>query len=274
MADVYDNISFIRTAHYGREVRTAIADSIEQCYAHATGDPNSLSSIIKALARGATTGDVADGSVSESVFVDANRYEHTQINSIDLTPGVWLICMNVYSRHVVSLNDDTIYTTVISFLDSDSIEGTLSYLETESMYSPNVIAWHPKKRQQYSTDGNAFVVTIADDDSRLVDGVIPFWLFAWTNCDLGGYFKSTLAAIKIGNDGSDDETSVVEQVAENTAAIANLGTLSTDISSIRSQHENDIDELTDLIEDSVVSLRASLDEKTFSLDENDYLTLD
>ena len=257
MADVFDNISSIRTAHFGRDVRTAIADSIEQCYAHATGDPNSLSSIIKALAKGVTTGDVVDGSVSESVFVDANRYEYTQINSIDLTPGVWLICANVYSRHVVSLNDDTIYTTVISFLDSDSIEGTLSYLETESMYSPNVIAWHPKKRQQYSTDG-----------------VVPFWLFAWTNCDLGGYFKSSLAAIKIGNDDSDEETSVVEQVAENTAAIANLQSLGTDISSIQSQHENDIDELTDLIEDSVVSLRASLDEKTFSLDENDYLTLD
>ena len=142
------------------------------------------------------------------------------------------------------------------------------------MYATNVIAWHPKKRQQYSADGNAFVVTIADDDSRLSEGVVPFWLFAWTNCDLGGYFKSSLAAIKIGNDGSGEETSVVEQVAENTAAIATLQSLDTDISSLQTQHENDIDELTDLIEDSVVSLRASLDEKSFSLDENDYLTLD
>lgn len=274
MADVFDNISFIRTAHYGREVRTAIADSIEQCYADATGNPNSLASIIRALANGVTTGDVVEGSKGISEYISATQYEYTEINSIDLTPGVWLVCANVYSRHTIAVTDDAVYTDVVSFLDSDSIDGTSSSTETESMYNPNVIAFHPKKKQQYSTGGNAFIVSIDDDDNRLSEGVVSFWLFGWTNCDLGGSFKSTLTAIKIANDDSDDETSIVEQVATNTAAIATLQTLDTDISSLQTQHENDIDELTDLIEDSVVSLRASLDEKTFSLDENDYLTLD
>lgn len=264
MADVFDNISFIRTAHYGREVRTAIADSIEQCYAHATGDPNSLSSIIKALARGVTTGDVVYGEhpYSDNITVDRNSY--TRINTILLPPGTWLLLYN--AAFDPANNEDAHDAQITTIIRTTSSDTEIAFANSQS-YGNVAGTLH------VSVCGN-MIITVESDDVTLVDGAKEFWLYMTHYATNSATANSIFYAIKIGNEGSDEETSVVEQVAENTAAIASLQSLDTDISSIRSQHANDIDELTDLIEDSVVSLRASLDEKILSLDENDYLTLD
>lgn len=267
MADVFDNISSIRTAHFGRDVRTAIADSIEQCYAHATGDPNSLSSIIKALAKGVTTGEVVYGEhpYSDNVTVDRNSY--TRINTILLPPGTWLL---LYNAAFDPANNEDAHDAQITTI----IRTTHTNINTEVGFANSQSYGNVAGTLHVSMCGS-IIITVESDDETLVDGAKEFWLYMTHYATNSATANSIFYAVKIGNElDSDEETSVVEQVAENTAAIANLQSLGTDISSIQSQHENDIDELTDLIEDSVVSLRASLDEKTFSLDENDYLTLD
>lgn len=265
MADVFDNISFIRTAHYGREVRTAIADSIEQCYADATAGSNSLASIIKGL----TNGGIGDTVWGENDYVDdvtVNTNTMTIINSLSVPIGTWLILYN--ASFMPDLEEDAsgralsvhIRTTLNG--NEASIANSYSYCSIEG----NV----------HLTMNGHVVITVESDDSSLIDGEKVFNLAMTHYANNGAVANSVFYAIRLKNelDGASADTSLTEQVAENTAAIANLQTLDTDISSIRSQHENDIDELTDLIEDSVVSLRASLDEKTLSLDENDYLTLD
>ena len=267
MADVFDNISFIRTAHYGREVRTAIADSIEQCYAHATGDPNSLASIIKALAKGVTTGDVVYGEHPYSDNITVNRNSQTRINTILLSPGTWLLLYN--AAFDPAYNED-VYDAQITTI----IGTTRANINTEIGFANSQSYGNVAGTLNVSVCGN-MIITVESDDETLVDGAKEFWLYMTHYATNSATANSIFYAVKIKSESdSDEETSIVEQVAENTAAIATLQSLDTDISSIRSQHENDIDELTALIEDSVVSLRASLDEKTLSLDENDYLTLD
>lgn len=266
MADVFDNVAYIRTARFGAQVRTAIADSIEQCYAHATGDPNSLSSIIKALAKGVTTGEVVYGEhpYSDNITVDRNSY--TRINTILLSPGTWLL---LYNAAFDPANNEDAHDAQITTI----IRTTRTNINTEVGFANSQSYGNVAGTLHVSVCGH-MIITVESDDETLVDGAKEFWLYMTHYATNSATANSIFYAIKIGNDGSDEETSVVEQVAENTAAIASLQSLDTDISSLQTQHENDIDELTDLIEDSVVSLRASLDEKSFSLDENDYLTLD
>ena len=264
MADVFENVAYIRQAKYGEQVRTAIADSIEQCYADATAGPNSLASIIKGLTNGGI-GDTVWGENEYADNVTVSTNTNTIINSLSVPIGTWLILYN--ASFMPDLEEDAsgralsvhIRTTLNG--NEAAIANSYSYCSIEG----NV----------HLTMNGHVVVTVESDDSSLIDGEKLFNLAMTHYANNSAGANSVFYAVRIKRYLSDGEDqSVVEQVAENTAAIANLQTLDTDISSIRSQHANDIDELTDLIEDSVVSLRASLDEKTFSLDENDYLTLD
>ena len=266
MADVFDNISYIRTAHFGSDVRTAIADSIEQCYAHATGDPNSLAAIVRALSNSGV-GDVVYGEhpYSDNITVDRNSY--TRINTILLPPGTWLL---LYNATFDPANNEDAHDAQITTI----IRTTRTNINTEVGFANSQSYGNVAGTLNVSMCGN-IIITVESDDETLVDGAKEFWLYMTHYATNSATANSIFYAIRIKSKlDSDEETSVVEQVAENTAAIASLQSLDTDISSIRSQHANDIDDLTDLIEDSVTSLRASLDEKTFSLDENNYLTLD
>ena len=242
MANIYELLEQINSAIYGEDVRGSIHDAIEQCYEDATGNPNSLSAVLEKLFNGAISGigDVIDGAIIPSEYVEGDQYELTKLNSISLPPGTWLLLTSAFSRHSVSLTDDVVYTNDIALFDTDEMEGTSSTTEPEEMgFSPDVMRFHPDKKHYYFSDCNARVITIDEDDSRLSEeGTVDFYLFCWTNYELGGWFKSSLTAIKVkSNNSSGEEISLVEQVAHNTADIA------------------------------------ALESKSFSLDANDYLTV-
>ena len=98
MSSIYDLLAQIQNAVYGKDVRDAIHDSIEQCYKDATGNPDSLAAIFEKLFNGsiAGIGDIVEGDTEWSTEVsDITPNTTTQLNSVELHAGTWLLFYNV-----------------------------------------------------------------------------------------------------------------------------------------------------------------------------------
>jgi len=96
MADIYEYLSQISSAVYGREVRSAIHDAIEQCYEDATGNPDSVSAAVAkmeaaqtAIEQESTKVTNAVARIDKAVGSVTNGSDSTTDYLGEFTPEVW-----------------------------------------------------------------------------------------------------------------------------------------------------------------------------------------
>lgn len=223
MSNIYDLLAQIENAVYGKDVRDAIHDSIEQCYKDATGNPDSLADIFEKLFNGsiAGIGDIVEGvnDYADTVNVDLNTSR--VINAIHLKPGTWIILSNA----LFIPNEEETKDGFHCFVNIMRTDGDYVRILDESR---SVI--FVKSGARVSASG-CVIVNIDSADSTLIEDSDPdingtklFTLCMIQEGSLTGSAKSSFTAIKIKSDSDGDETSLAEQVAQNTAELIDIRT--------------------------------------------------
>jgi len=214
MANIYDLLEQINSAIYGKDVRGSIHDAIEQCYKDATGNPDSLSAILEKLFNGsiAGIGDVVDGNTEWGTEVsDITPNTTTQLNSVNLHAGTWLLFYNVLFTSAAndSANPYEVWCTISPGISPSGIPINYS---TSLNTDPSDLG------TSYS---GFFVATVTEDEA--------YNLYTRHSGLLAASAKSELIAIRIKSDSDDEDPGLVNQVAQNTADISLLNNASLEL---------------------------------------------
>ena len=246
MSSIYDLLAQIKNAVYGKDVRDAIHDSIEQCYKDATGNPDSVSALIEKLFNGVIggVGDVVYGVNNMQTTINVESLTETEINSLYLQPGTWIIIYNLFFTPSSEQYDIGLEATIRK---NDS--SRLNILQD----SKSIITCGYNR----SISINCSVVTVieADDASLIVDsnpainGTKVFYLYLSQTGDNTASVKSAFTAVRLKTNSDGDETSLAEQVAQNTADISLLNEEVTDVK----EDLGDLDDLQTIVKTDLVS---------------------
>ena len=230
----------ILNANYGDDVRDSIVNALNECYKDATGNNNSIASLVQQyMDRDDAVGAVVSaltglyGEVGEYIVTDTTTSSvsmatstYANFGSLTLSPGVWLV---VYGGEF-SVNG-TGYRWINLTPDSSSpASGT---------------------RWTSSIDGNSSrTVNIIKSRPMMVNETTTYYLFGWQNSGstLTGY--PILCAIKIKGEELEEGNPLYNQLVSNSQAIQTLQTKqSTDSATIRTLQNRHLTDIRNMEED-------------------------
>ena len=229
MSSIYDLLAQIQNAVYGKDVRDAIHDSIEQCYKDATGNPDSLAAIFEKLFNGsiAGIGDIVEGDTEWGTEISVTPNTTTELNSVYLKPGTWLLFYNVLFASGVNDSANP-YEIWCSISPADSPSGIPMNYSTSFNTDPSDLG------TSYS---GFFAATVTEEDATITDsdpdkdGTDLYHLYTRHSGLLAASATSKLIAIKIKSNSDGESVNLEEQVAQNTADISLLNEEVTDVKS-------------------------------------------
>ena len=222
MSSIYDLLAQIQNAVYGKDVRDAIHDSIEQCYKDATGNPDSLAAIFEKLFNGsiAGIGDIVEGDTEWGTEISVTPNTTTELNSVYLKPGTWLLFYNVLFTSGVNDSANP-YEIWCSISPADSPSGIPMNYSTSFNTDPSDLG------TSYS---GFFAATVTEEDATITDsdpdkdGTDLYHLYTRHSGLLAASATSKLIAIKIKSNSDGESVSLEEQVAQNTAELIDIRT--------------------------------------------------
>ena len=230
MADIYELLEQISSAIYGEDVRGSIHDAIEQCYEDATGNPDSLAAIFEKLFNGAIggIGDIVNGVNGWGTDIeDIATLTSTKLNSIYLKPGTWLLLYNV--RFSPGANETA---------DPYRVIFTASPMDVSSSTMPvNYSSYYGEVTDVLGalTCNGFYVETITEEDATVtdddpaIDGTKLYYLYGYHNGAKAASANSKFIAIRLKANSEDEDPSLVDIVAQNTADISLLNNASLEL---------------------------------------------
>lgn len=124
MSAINEKLALIKNATYGKDVRQAIIDSITQCYADATGNPESLSALVNQVNQIQDTTDtivVSGGAVGDKIgllILDASSVEKDTLAWIQNQNMGNIICVETGGTHTVTSGNINYLDETLGFVVS------------------------------------------------------------------------------------------------------------------------------------------------------------